>query len=207
VGHSYGVGRIAQDPMNPYVRILDRALVTQQSQNTFQKTNSTTVETFVKFWFVNDTVIKWETYGVDYSRPIPIISNETNQPTTKPDFASEFLYYEVTDKKFMYSHNSLLRMNNGGVNGPLTFYEADSLHKYHQDFISTLIPSIDQLKKVYDSNSKLRYILLRNSFVVWSSSRSASGNILCMNFRSGDIVENSPDSKCYFVPLVPLNGQ
>lgn len=63
IGHSYGTGRISQNPMNPYFRTVDRELVTRQSQNTFQKTNSTTVETFVKFWFVNDTVVKWESYG------------------------------------------------------------------------------------------------------------------------------------------------
>lgn len=71
VGFSSGLGRITQDPMNPYVRIVDRALLTQQTQVTNLKTNSTTVETYVKFWFVNDSVTKWETFGVDYSRQIP----------------------------------------------------------------------------------------------------------------------------------------
>lgn len=71
VGFSSGLGRISQNPMNPYVRIVDRAIVTQQTQVTNLKTNSTTVETYVKFWFVNDSVTKWETFGVDYSRQVP----------------------------------------------------------------------------------------------------------------------------------------
>lgn len=71
VGMSTGLGRIYQDPMNPYLRPVDRTLVSTQTQLLKQNTNSTTVETYVKFWFVNDSVSKWETFGVDYSRLIP----------------------------------------------------------------------------------------------------------------------------------------
>ncbi len=70
VGYSSGTGRISQDPMNPHRRSIDRALITNQTQISGARTNSTTVETYVKFWFVNDSVTKWESYGVDYSRMV-----------------------------------------------------------------------------------------------------------------------------------------
>ena len=68
IGMSNGLGRIYQDPMNPYIRTVDK-----------QRTNSTTVETYVKFWFVNDSVCKWETFGVDYSRLIPNPNYDTKK--------------------------------------------------------------------------------------------------------------------------------
>jgi hypothetical protein len=71
IGFSSGVGRIYQDPLNPYLRPQDRALNSTVNQVNSQKVNSSTVETYVQFWFVNDTVSKWETYGVNYSYPIP----------------------------------------------------------------------------------------------------------------------------------------
>lgn len=71
IGLASGTGRIMQDPMNPYLRPVDRSLITNQRQSTIARSNSTTVETYVKFWFQNDSVTKWETFGVDYSRDIP----------------------------------------------------------------------------------------------------------------------------------------
>ena len=207
IGHSYGIGRIAQDPMNPYVRVLDKALVTQQSQNTFQRTNSTTVETFVKFWFVNDTVIKWETYGVDYSRRItPAFSLATTptSPTIVPNYVKELLYYQEEDKSFIYSHNSVLRQVNGGVNGPMNFNELKDLMSSHSDFQAATIPDINELKKVSDSDTKLRFLLMRNSLVVWSSTINPNGNVQCLNFRTGEIIEKSPDSNNHFVPIVKV---
>jgi hypothetical protein len=82
IGLASGSGRIMQDPMNPYLKPVDRSLVTNQRQSTIARSNSTTVETYVKFWFQNDSVTKWETLGVDYSRDIP-----------NPDFNAE-LYRE-----------------------------------------------------------------------------------------------------------------
>jgi hypothetical protein len=70
IGFSSGLGRISQDPMNPYLRPVDRSLVTQQQQINRISTNSVTRETYVKFWFANDSVTKWETYGVNYERDI-----------------------------------------------------------------------------------------------------------------------------------------
>ena len=79
IGMSSGLGRIYQDPMNPYLRSVDKSLVTQQTQVTKQLTNSTTVETYVKFWFINDSVSKWEAFGVDYSRLIPNPNYDTEK--------------------------------------------------------------------------------------------------------------------------------
>ena len=203
IGHSYGTGRISQNPMNPYFRTVDRELVTRQSQNTFQKTNSTTVETFVKFWFVNDTVIKWETYGVDYSRPI-IMETTPTAPLVVPNYAMEFLYYQEEGKSFVYSHNSILRQINTGINGPMKFSELTELMANHSDFKSAIIPDINELKKIYDSDTKLHYVLMRNSLVVWSSTINPNGNIQCLNFRTGEIIEKSPDSNNHFVPIVKL---
>jgi hypothetical protein len=53
----------------------------------------------VKFWFVNDTVVKWETFGVDYSYPLIVVPNN----------AKEFLYYNVEDFKYVYSHEYILK--------------------------------------------------------------------------------------------------
>jgi len=71
IGLSSGTGLIRQNPMNPYLNPINRGLVVNQNQINSQKTNSTTVETYVKFWFLNDSVLKWESLGVDYSRMIP----------------------------------------------------------------------------------------------------------------------------------------
>ena len=71
IGFSSGLGRISQDPMNPYLRPVDRSLVTQQQQINRISTNSVTRETYVKFWFANDSVTKWETYGVNYQKRLP----------------------------------------------------------------------------------------------------------------------------------------
>ncbi len=78
-GLATGLGRIYQDPLNPYLRPGDRALVSSQTQLIKQNTSSTTVETYVKFWFVNDSVSKWETFGVDYSRLIPNPNYDTKR--------------------------------------------------------------------------------------------------------------------------------
>lgn len=208
IGHSYGTGRISQNPMNPYFRTVDRELVTRQSQNTFQKTNSTTVETFVKFWFVNDTVIKWESYGVDFSRPITMPPIADTIPTSSnvvvTNYAIEFLYYQEDGGMFIYSHNSILRQINTGINGPMKYSELSTLMANHLDFKSATLPDIIELKKISDSDTKLRYDLMRNSLIVWSSTINPNGNVQCLNFRTGEIIEKSPDSNNHFVPIVKL---
>jgi len=82
IGFSSGVGRIYQDPLNPYLRPQDRALNSTVNQVNSQKVNSSTVETYVQFWFVNDAVSKWETYGVNYSYPIPNPKYDKNRAST-----------------------------------------------------------------------------------------------------------------------------
>lgn len=70
-GISSGVGSIYQDPLNILLKPEDRALITSSSQINSQKVKSSTIETYVQFWFVKDTVMKWETSGVNYSYSIP----------------------------------------------------------------------------------------------------------------------------------------
>ena len=208
IGHSYGTGRISQFPMNPNVGSVDRTLVTRQSQNTFQKTNSTTVETFVKFWFVNDTVIKWESYGVDFSRPIEKPTTADTIPTSAnvvvPNHAIEFLYYQEEGGMFVYSHNSIVRQINTGINGPMKYGELNDLMANHLDFKSATLPDINELKRIMNSDTKLRYVLMRNSLTVWSSTINPNGNVQCLNFRTGEIIEKSPDSNNHFVPIVKV---
>lgn len=71
VGVSTGTGSIHQNPYNVILTPVNKSLIVNQSQVNTQKTNSTTVETYVKFWFINDSVSKWESVGVDYSRSVP----------------------------------------------------------------------------------------------------------------------------------------
>lgn len=71
IGLSSGTGQIGQNPLNPSLTPINRTLITTQSAITNVRSNSTTVETYLKFWFVNDSVMKWETFGVDFSRSIP----------------------------------------------------------------------------------------------------------------------------------------
>lgn len=71
IGISSGTGVIHQNPYNTVLNPINQSLIVNQTQVNTQKTNSTTVETYVKFWFINDSVSKWESVGVDYSKKIP----------------------------------------------------------------------------------------------------------------------------------------
>jgi outer membrane protein assembly factor BamE (lipoprotein component of BamABCDE complex) len=71
IGLMSGTGRIQQDPNNPYILPINRSVVTSNSQVNKQFSSSLSQELYLKFWFQNDTVSKWETFGVDYKRPIP----------------------------------------------------------------------------------------------------------------------------------------
>ncbi len=46
------------------------AIISNNVQSTVVNTQTISKEMYVKFWFRNDTVIKWETYGVNYQREI-----------------------------------------------------------------------------------------------------------------------------------------
>ncbi len=71
IGHSSGIGLIKQNPNNVGQLPINRSLITSQVNTSAINSKSTTVETYMKFWFENDSVIKWETYGVDYGKLIP----------------------------------------------------------------------------------------------------------------------------------------
>lgn len=107
IGLMSGTGRIKQDPSNPYILPINRSVVTSNSQINKQFTSSLSQELYLKFWFQNDSVSKWETFGVDYKRPIPnpdydvakanenaaarTIAQKKNQPITMVIFFGGFL--------------------------------------------------------------------------------------------------------------------
>lgn len=68
VGLMSGSTKIKQDPLNPFIPAINRTIVANQHQVSNSISTSTNRETYVKFWFESDTVIKWETFGVDYQR-------------------------------------------------------------------------------------------------------------------------------------------
>jgi hypothetical protein len=211
IGFSSGTGKISQDPTNPLLPSENRSLITQQRQIISIRTNSTTRETYVKFWFVNDTVVKWETFGVDYSYPLPIAHVPGTPLTSVPKYANEFLFYYGDKNIYIYSHNAIRSgqtsqywQNNGGINGPLNYNDVKMLIQNSVGFQPTFLPDINELKKIYNGNSKLCKILRKYSFTVWSSKTNLNGNVQCLNFKTGEIIEKSPQSLNYFVPLVQL---
>lgn len=211
LGFSSGWGKVSQDPFNPYVPAINRSLVISQSQFTNQTTKSNMFETHVKFWFRNDTVIKWETFGVDYSRPVQsnsdVLLQAPNSPQSLPLGSAEFLFRDDQNKCFIYSHHSINRDNKTGINGPLNYLEVQKIIENNPDFNNAVLPTMTELKKVFDSSSQLQYALLRNSLIVWSNEKTPSGTIKCLNFRTGEIIEKSPEELLYFVPLVKVPYQ
>jgi hypothetical protein len=185
IGFSSGTGKISQDPMNPLLPSENRSLITQQRQIISIRTNSTTRETYVKFWFVNDTVVKWETFGVDYSYPLIVVPNN----------AKEFLYYNDEDLKYVYSHEYILKEIAMGNLGLCQFKDVAK---------SMDLPSISDLSNVYKTDSKFKWILQRNAIVAWSSTLNSNGNVMCLNFANGEIIERAPNFVHSFVPLVKL---
>jgi len=185
IGFSSGTGKISQDPMNPLLPSENRSLITQQRQIISIRTNSTTRETYVKFWFVNDTVVKWETFGVDYSYPLFVVPNN----------AKEFLYYNVEDLKYVYSHEYILKEIAMGNLGLCQFKDVAK---------SIDLPSISDLSNVYKTDSKFKWMLQRNAIVAWSSTLYSNGNVKCLNFANGEIIERAPNFVHSFVPVVKL---
>ena len=199
--YSNGYGIIAQNPMNPYLNLISRSLVVQQTQNIIQNTKSTTVETFVKFWFVNDTVIKWQTYGVNYSRP-----NENKSELDQIRYANEYLYFDSANALKICSHNSILRNSKSGINGPMTMEDVNNWLDNHPDFKYTFLPTVDDLISIYKSNSDLSKVLKNQGLVVWSESRGSGSLIKCFDYKSGLIVEKNGSTQNYFVPLVAIKN-
>lgn len=119
------------------------------------------------------------------------------------EYALEYLFY--SEGKYVYSHNSLQREIEEGVNGPFVYEEVSFLIKNHPDFKYASMPTIAQLQLLLNSDTKLEKKLYKNSMVVWSSDFGKAGNVLCLNFRTGEIEEHSVESQKYFVPIMKLD--
>lgn len=196
-GLSFGNGLISQNQMNPYVLPIQRSIETSNTVMSNVRTNTTTIETYVKFWFINDSVVKWETLGVDYSRP-KIISPVFEQLK----YTSEYIFYDSTENINIFSHNSILRKVNSGLNGPMTIYEVNNWIDNHPDFKLTFLPSLADLLKIYQSDSKLSNLIKNQGLTVWSENKGVHGMVKCLDFGSGQTIEKEPQSMNYFVPLV-----
>jgi hypothetical protein len=66
------------------------------------------------------------------------------------------------------------------------------------------LPSISDLSNVYKTDSKFKWMLQRNAIVAWSSTLYSNGNVKCLNFANGEIIERAPNFMHSFVPLVKL---
>lgn len=119
------------------------------------------------------------------------------------EYALEYLFY--SDGKYVYSHNSLQREIEEGVNGPFVYEEVSFLLKNHPDFRHASIPTIAQLQQLLNSDTKLLKRLYKNEMVVWSRDFGSNGYIQCLNFRTGKIEEHSVEDQQYFVPIVSLD--
>jgi len=196
-GLSFGNGMISQNQMNPYVLPIQRSIETSNTVMSHVRTNTTTIETYVKFWFINDSVVKWETLGVDYSRP-KIISPVFEQLK----YTSEYIFYDSTENINIFSHNSILRKVNSGLNGPMTIYEVNNWIDNHPDFKLTFLPSLADLLKIYQSDTKLSNLIKNQGLTVWSENKGVNGLIKCLDFGTGQTIEKEPESLNYLVPLV-----
>jgi hypothetical protein len=137
---------------------------------------------------------------------LEVVSNNDNTMNNDPfafEYASEYLFH--SEGFYIYSHNSLQREVEFGVNGPFVCDEVQFLMKNHPDFKYASMPTIAQLQLLLNSDTKLFKKLYKNSMVVWSSDLGKDGNILCLNFRTGEIEEHTVESQKYFVPIMKLD--
>lgn len=188
-------GTTRQNYLNPWMIDIFKSIKNTEHGISNQTSNSQTTETYVKFWFVNDTVVKWETYGVDFSRNLI----RPNVPS-----AGEYLFFDAENQLLIHSHISKLRQLNSGINGPMNYSELNSWLDNHPDFNKAFLPTIDDLKKLYCSSSKLRNSLSDGGLVVWSETLIEGNYLLCLNFKTGALTKCDKDSKNYFVPLVAV---
>jgi hypothetical protein len=77
--------------------------------------------------------------------------------------------------------------------------------KKNADYAPTILPTITELKQIFQSDTKLRRRLYQKELIVWSSSIDAQGNSQCLNFRTGEITVSNATALNYFVPIVKLN--
>ena len=192
---NFTTGTTHQNYLNPWLIDIFKSIEKTEHGISNQTSNSKTLETYVKFWFVNDTVVKWETYGVDYSRNIV----RPNVPS-----AGEYLFFDSENRLLIHSHISKLRQLNSGINGPMNYLELNTWLDNHPDFNKAFLPTIDDLKKLYCSSSKLRNSLFVEGLVVWSETETEDNNVLCLDFKTGGITKFNKDVKNYFVPLVAV---
>jgi hypothetical protein len=192
---NFSTSTTQQNYLNPWLSDVFKQLEKTEMGVSNQTSHSKTVETYVKFWFVNELVVKWETYGVDYSRDI-VRPNVTS--------AGEFLFFDTINQFSIHSHISKLRQLNSGINGPITFSELSNWLDNHPDFNKAFLPTIDDLKKLYCSNSKLKRSLSQGGLIVWSETLNEDDNVLCLNFKTGTVTISEKNSSNYFVPFVAI---
>lgn len=123
-----------------------------------------------------------------------------NPPINK--YIAEYLFYSQRDSLHVYSHNSLSRGVDFGINGPFSFAEVENLMNRHPDFPYATLPTIEELKTILKSETKLNKKLVKNRLIVWSSEVNEKGDRLCLNFHTGQVEEQNPTFSNYFVPIV-----
>jgi hypothetical protein len=192
---NFTTGTTHQNYLNPWLIDIFKSIEKTEHGISNQTSNSKTLETYVKFWFMNDTVVKWETYGVDYSRNIV-------RPSVPS--AGEYLFFDSENRLLIHSHISKLRQLNSGINGPMNFLELNNWLDNHPDFNKAFLPTIDDLKKLYYSSSKLRNSLSDEGLIVWSETLTGDDKVLCLNFKTGALTMCDKNSRNYFVPLVAV---
>lgn len=123
-----------------------------------------------------------------------------NLPINK--YITEYLFFSQRDSLHVYSHNSLSRGVDFGINGPFSFAEVENLMTRHPDFTYASLPTIEELKTILKSETKLNKKLVKNRLIVWSSEVNEKGDRLCLNFFTGQVEEQNPTFSNYFVPVV-----
>ena len=189
----FGFGQYQQNYLNFITPDIWKVVENTNINKSVQTGISKTTESYIKFWFVNDTVLKWESVGVDFSR-IQIVYNSES--------AGEFLFDDFESNLRVYSHISKLRKLNSGINGPMGYVEVNSWLDNHPDFNKAFLPTIDDLKKLFSTNTSLRNTLFKSGLVVWSDTQNDENDVLCLDFSTGNIVACNKESKHIFVPFV-----
>jgi len=136
-------------------------------------------------------------------KPIARVRQEPKKGNLPIDkYVTEYLYFNQLDSLYIYSHNSVLRRIDFGINGPFSFPEVENLLNKHSDFTYATLPTIEELKTILKSQTKLNKKLVRNRLTVWSSEVNDMGDRLCLNFHTGQVEEQNPTFSNYFVPIV-----
>ena len=136
-------------------------------------------------------------------KPIAKVRQEPKKGNLPIDkYVTEYLYFNQIDSLHIYSHNSVSRGVDFGINGPFSFAEVENLMNRHSDFTYATLPTIEELTTIMKSQTKLNKKLVRNRLTVWSSEVNDKGDRLCLNFHTGQVEEQNPTFSNYFVPIV-----